>query len=302
MIRSIMGTHSTTLPLHDKALERVIDTFKLLSIRLSSFDAVLAKSVLPISLPPELSSNFVHADHINYLRKLYTDMWHTHHGDGRRTESCYGLVGADHHLLKHAHEVNEAKDHFRIAISAINKSAMPEVQQLLNKRSEKLAQLLQAEGLGRLHLKQCYRHIPILTSRPDSVRFSWYTSGRSITRLTAEDAMKLLLKLDTSQSHIVQQIEKLSAIQHTTMMARIQTQAPVIRANMVWSNPDNSPIRIAKNSPLPLLVPLSPADTLPKHNHLSLTPPTTRSRSLRSDTIIDPEPFLPSLRVHLYRK
>lgn len=297
-----MDMNHTTLQLEDDIFERLLDTFKLLSATLSSFDSALSKSVLPISLPQELSQTFVHADKVNYLRNLYTDVWHTHHGDGRRTESCYGLVGADQHLLTHAHKLNEAKDLFRMAVSAINKSAMPEAQKLLNKRSEKLAQLLHTEGLGRLHLKQCYRHIPILTSRPESVRFSWYTSGRSITRLTASEAMKLLLKLDTSQSHIVKQIEKLSAIKQTTMMARIQTQAPVIRANMVWAGPDKRAIRAAKNSPLPLIVPLLPNDNLPTHNHLSLTPPTTRSRSLRSDTIIDPEPFLPSLRIHLYKK
>ena len=300
MIKQTMGIKKTIIN-DDISPNLVLEAFAELTETIAAFDQQLSLSQLSISLPPEIENHNIQACALNFVRKLYTDIWHKDQHDGRRTQSCYGLVGAEASVISSAERVNQAKDLFRKTIAQINKTDLAFVQHQLNKRSGKIAALLNTEGLGRLHLKQCYRHIPILVSRPEKVRFSWYSSGRSITRLSVDDAMNMLLKLDTSQSHIVQQIEKLSRINSSTMLARIQTQAPVIRANMAWSLPDKTTLRAAKNCPLPLLVPLSDDDTIPEHNHISLTPPVARSRSLRSDTIIDPEPFLPSLRIHLYR-
>lgn len=281
-------------------LNDIIITFEQLKKSLDSFDKKLASSHLPISLPndTEILSSY---EMLEQTRQYYSDIWHSGHQDGRRTQSSYGLVGATIELLDAAEHLNQCKDQLRLSISQIKKSDLSVVSAQLHQRSKRLNASMNQVGLGRLHLKQCYRHIPLLDSRPDNIRFSWYTSGRSIRKLTAHDAMEMLLKLDISQVHISKQIEKLSPLNGTTPLAQIQKQVPVVRANIGWKVNTNSWRRIAKNSPLPILVPLNRDEQLPVHNTLSKTPPEHRSRALRSDSIIDPEPFLPSLRIHLYR-
>ncbi len=282
-------------------LEDITEAFEQLKASLYHFDKLLTLSDLPISLPGEQQIIQTH-DKNQHTRQIYTDIWHSGQQDGRRTLSCYGVVGASPELLDTARQLNQAKDQLRACIGQLKKSELPEISQHLHHRSQRLAAKMNRAGLGRLHLKQCYRHIPLLDTKPDNIRFSWYSSGQSIRKLTAQDAMKLLLKLDTSQMHIDRQIEKLSPLHKNTPLAQIQKQVPVIRANIGWKTDASRWKRIAKNCPLPILIPLSEDDPLPTHNSLSSTPPTQRNRGLRSDSIIDPEPFLPSLRIHLYRK
>ena len=282
-------------------LNDIIDAFEQLKESLSDFDKHLALSRRPISLPGE-TSLILTSDKKQYSRQIYTDIWHSGHQDGRRTQSCFGLVGANPDLLAAAEQLNRCKDQLRTCIGQLKKSELPEISHQLHQRSQAIAASMNQAGLGRLHLKQCYRHIPLVDTKPDNIRFSWYSSGLSIRKLTAHDAMELLLKLDTSQTHINRQIEKLSPLHKNTPLAQIQKQVPVIRANIAWKIDASRWQRIAKNCPLPILIPLGEDDQLPVHNDLSATPPTQRSRALRSDSIIDPEPFLPSLRIHLYRK
>ncbi len=283
-------------------LTNIVDAFEQLTESLLFFDKQLSKSHLPISLPSVDCGATTHQQALEQARYFYTDIWHSDDSDGRRTQSCYGLVGANTTTLEAAIKLNAAKDQLRACVGLLKKSELNTASEQLQRRSQALATTLNNQGLSRIHLKQCYRHIPLIDSTPHNVRFSWYNSGRSIKKLTAESAMQMLLKLDTSQLHIVRQIEKLSPLHKNTKMAQIQTQVPVVRANIAWKTDDNNWRRLAKNCPLPILTPLSDEAELPEHNVLTSAPPTLRSRAQRSDSLIDPEPFLPSLRIHLYRK
>jgi hypothetical protein len=73
-----------------------------------------------------------------------------------------------------------------------------------------------------------------------------------------------------------------------------------MRANIAWKQAQGW-IRQARNCPLPLLFPLAENSPLPEHNRPELEPPTGRQRAERSDARIDPEPFIPSLRIHRYQ-
>jgi hypothetical protein len=55
------------------------------------------------------------------------------------------------------------------------------------------------------------------------------------------------------------------------------------------------------NLSLPLLFGYDPQQPFPAHNDPSLVPQSQRQRQIRSDCRIEPTPFLPSLRLHLYR-
>ncbi|WP_051221611.1 hypothetical protein [Neptunomonas japonica] len=283
-------------------LTNIVDAFEQLTESLLTFDKQLSKSHLAISLPSKELDAFTQQQALEQARYYYSNIWHSDDTDGRRTQSCYGLVGANRETLEAAAKLNTVKDKLRTSVGLLQKSELNTASEQLHQRSKTLAITLNNQGLGRIHLKQCYRHIPLLDSTPHNVRFSWYNSGRSIKKLSAENAMQMLLKLDTSQPHVVRQIEKLSPLHKSTKMAQIQTQVPVVRANIAWKTDDNNWRRLAKNCPLPILTPLLDEAELPEHNLLTSTAPTLRNRAQRSDSLIDPEPFLPSLRIHLYRK
>src|SRR5690554_1680771 len=42
-------------------------------------------------------------------------------------------------------------------------------------------------------------------------------------------------------------------------------------------------------------------NTLPQFNKIELSPPEERNRKVRADLKLDPEPYLPSIRAHLYK-
>lgn len=275
----------------------IVAAFAALERDLKQFDQALSQCERPFSAPhlgdtPDAQKAA--------LRTLLTDIWHSQDGDGRKTRSQWGLIGADDALIAATHALNTSKLHFKQVVGAFNNKQTAQIHNLLQQRHQALALILDRQGLARLHLKQCYRLIPVLDSRPDTIRFSWYTSGRSIRRLTAKDAMEMLLKLDQSQAHIVLQIQRLSPLPQHTPLAQIQTQVPVIRANFAWQTGERQWQRQARNCPLPILIPLQKDDTLPTFNLLAEHPPEQRSRALRADSQIEPEPFLPSLRIHQY--
>lgn len=234
------------------------------------------------------------------LTHLYTNIWYQDGKDGRETQSLWGLVGCSEELFAIALSVNDAKTRFKAAVQDYKNLHGDLPTAHLHKRAEVLAERLHYSGLSRLHLKQCYRLLPLLDEAPTSVRFNWYTSGRSIKRISPQQAEKMLLKLDSSQEHIQIQFKRLASAQQNEDLAQLQTQVPVMRANIVWQKA-SGPERKARNCPLPILFPLKSGQEFPEHNEPDITPPTKRQRQERSDLKIDPEPFLPSLRIHRYK-
>ncbi|MDO6513277.1 DNA replication terminus site-binding protein [Neptuniibacter sp. 2_MG-2023] len=228
-----------------------------------------------------------------------TNIWHLHKGDGRKTDNLYGLIGVPLELIPVIHQLNQTKTNFQNSVK-IFRDQVGDPLSVLKKRSEQLNIELKNQGLARLHLKQCYRLFPVLDSTPAKVAFSWYTSGRSIKKVSVATAEKKLLKMDTSQLHIQLQLEALAKIPQTESLAQLQPQVPLMRANILWKDNEQL-LRKARNAPLPIFFPLDDKENFPEYNVPSLTPPETRKRQQRSDLIIDPEPYLPSLRIHRYR-
>ncbi|WP_261844671.1 DNA replication terminus site-binding protein [Aliamphritea ceti] len=271
----------------------LIEALDILLQRLNDFSTLLPQSNLPFWLPDEQISN------LPQCAALFSDIWYRDGQDGRVTRSQHGLIGADDKLIDLAHSVNAAKQSFQTLATQHRLSQDSDLQNQLTRRESFLAETLQHHGYSRLHLRQCYRLIPIIETRPVKIGFSWYTSGRSIKQLTPEQALQRLQKMDTSQTHIQMQIDALGHLMPGDMLAQLQTQVPVMRANLLWKQDDRM-IRKARNVSLPMLILLQTGETLPEHNQPLSSPPEQRSRNLRSDLKIDPVPFLPSLRVHKY--
>lgn len=239
--------------------------------------------------------------HLTKVTNLYKDIWYQDGQDGRETRSCPGLVEASAEVIAKAKRVNELKDSFRNLVQKIQgkRDTWHSIKSELNHRHIGLQETMLNKGLERIHLKQLYRHIPILDHRPVKAGFSWYTGGRSIKRISVEDAVSLLLKLDSQDEHIQVQLAKVQALPANTPLARVQNQAPLMRANYVFAD-DVSPKRKAQNVSLPVLFPEDVNRPFPSHNIPELDPPEERNRLQRSDLKIELDPFLKSIRVHKY--
>lgn len=285
-------------PSHPAPATELLASFEDLSAALARFSTQLRESGRPLWLPRHDSEAGIAETELAV--SLIADIWYRDGQDGRRTRSRHGLIGASPELLEAARALNDSKAAFQRAAASLNADQLRELPTQLAHRSGRLAELLNLHGLGRIHLKQCYRQLPLLERTPTRVGFNWYSSGRSIRRLTAADAMKLLLKLDQSQPHVQVQLARLSPLPGHTPLAQLQKQVPVMRANIAWKT-DQGWERQARNCPLPLIFPLASGQPLPEHNRPDLQPPSGRQRAERSDARIDPEPFLPSLRIHRYQ-
>lgn len=280
--------------LKNNSAVELLESLEQLQQDLSAFCEQVQRSNYPFWLPGERITQ------LDQAAQLYADIWYRDGQDGRTTLSHYGLIGADSQLIELAQRTNQSKQQFQKLASRYRLSEHSDLQETLHRRSQELNRILNRQGASRLHLKQCYRLIPIAEPRPERIGFSWYTSGRSIRKLTPAEAQDKLLKMDTSQPHIQQQLAAVGALRPGDMLAQIQTQVPVMRANLVWKQ-DKQTVRQARNTSLPILVALTDDNpTLPAYNEPPAKPPESRNRLERSDLKIDPQPYLPSLRAHRY--
>lgn len=217
------------------------------------------------------------------------------------------MIAADDTLLRAVGHANEAKDAFFNAMASIKK-AYPQRISLLKyelahrkSRFDYVNQHLRRSGLARLHLKQTWRHIPTIEQPAVSIRMAWFTSGKSIRRLTVQEAEKKLLMMDTEAPHIRIQLQKLAGIPSSEPLAVVQDLTPQMRANVFYAEPlPDGRLRRALNKNLPLFLPCENG-LLPSHNQPPSQPTKQRVRSVRSDLKLEDDPFLPSLRVYRYR-
>ena len=287
---------------------QLVEAFDHLILSLNTFCDALKKLKPRIWLPLTEQEKELNINPIDKAVTYYKDLWYTDGQDGRETRSCFGIIGASEVLIEFAQAVNHRKQMFQQAVKAIqkNKPLWEHTSESINERHPQVRETLLFNRLARVHLKQCYRQIPMVPDKPNKVGFSWYKSGRSIKRITVEDAIASLENLDTSSKHIQTQLSLVSTYPLDMPLAKVQQLAPIMRANLVF--PQLSPEgdvtnrRQAMNISLPLLIPLEVGEEFPSHNAPPLQPPEKRTRLDRSDILIEAEPFLPSIRVHRYAK
>lgn len=239
-----------------------------------------------------------------WLRQALLDFWYQDGQDGRATRAHVGLVAADEAMLDKVATANAAKAAFAALLARIREEApglIPEAKAVLPFRHPALHDHLRGQGLARLHLKQCWRAIPVAEAPLARVRLAWYASGRSIKRLTVREAEQKLLALDSEADHVRIQLRRLAGIPSGEPLAQVQRQAPLMRANLFFREPlADGRVRRAMNVALPLFVP-APEGRLPDHNLPPPAPPEKRTRARRSDEKLEDAPFLPSLRIYRYR-
>lgn len=239
---------------------------------------------------------------INKACTILSDFWYQDGQDGRETRSCFGFIAVPDSTLELANTVNQLKDTLKQHVQILqkqNKQHWLELKGELARRHPSLQTQMHFSGLSRLHLKQTWRTITVINRTPVRIGFNWYHSGRSIQKVTVQQAYDALTRLDTSSPHIQTQLSAVSQLASHTPLAKVQNLAPTMRANLFYDDGE-SPLRHAMNISLPILFKAGNEKTLPQHNEPEIEPPTERQRAVRSDRKIEDNPFLPSIRVHRY--
>ena len=95
------------------------------------------------------------------ISAVLNQLYYIDNQDPREIIVCPGFVGASPLTIKLAVAVNECKESFKKSVLSLKTA----------KISMKKTETLNAVGLSRLHLKQCYRKIPILSHFPHKI--SW---------------------------------------------------------------------------------------------------------------------------------
>lgn len=217
---------------------------------------------------------------------------------------CAGFLGASQLTLEKARNVNLCKNRFKQAIlelksiklSANDPNLLAGFSEILL-RSPSTSNALRNVGLSRLHLKQCYRKIPILEAPPAKISWTW-AHTRSIKKISLSTAQSLLLKRG-NDSGIEIQLKKLGSLAPNETLAIVQELAPHLRANIVFHLPEGDK-RIMIKGPIPIFFPAEPNAPYPQFTAPVKKCDKNQMRSTRSDVKLDPQVFLPAIRAHRY--
>lgn len=218
-----------------------------------------------------------------------------------------GLIAASQPTLMSLTRLNEAKDKFKAAMLALKKAKISiqdpyfvaPFERLLKTRDSVVATSLKKMGLARLHLKQCYRRIPLFLDKPQKVSWTW-ANTRAITRVSVfEVKQKLMQRKMTPQ--ITMELQKLARLSEHEPLAIVQELAPHLRANILMRNNEGKETRLMVKGPIPLVYLEKDHGVLPEFKPPSEKRARDPNRVVRSDVKLDMEVFIPSLRVHRYK-
>jgi hypothetical protein len=241
---------------------------------------------------------------LSHRERAYAVISSVEYEDGQAPKEilvCPGIIGASPETLAIVNAVNQAKEKFkqtvlilkRNKINLNEKSFLDSFNSALPQREGNTSKALKKMGLARLHLKQCYRKIPILAEVPLKITWTW-AHTRSIRKIDKLKA-KALLEKRTKDLGIQQQLQNLDSIATEEPLAIVQELAPHLRANILFPNQQ----RIMVKGPIPIFFPAE------HHESPIFKPPgqkkdKDKNRVIRADLQIDPELFLPAIHAHRY--
>ncbi|NVK11153.1 MAG: hypothetical protein HWD83_04045 [Gammaproteobacteria bacterium] len=232
------------------------------------------------------------------ISESITKLFYQDDRDGRVTDQVQAVVIIDDQQMALIHSINGIKSRFKNSVSQLRQANPKQISHwqnaVFNQGGRGRTQLAEHQ-VGRLHLKQAWRRLNVIDQTVEKIQFAWYKSGRSITKLSQQEVLDRLLRAEKQGRPIANDWKAMANTQSTDVFAMVQTQAPLIRANVFLESGE----RFALNASTPLF--LAAQTTLPQ-----ITPATalgeTKTRQTRSDTKIEAKPFLDVIRVHRYAK
>ncbi len=285
----------------------ILDKFSCLNsylIELNQCISIFDKNYPAWLLPPKIMK-FETSDHRIIASKFFQQIEFLNVQKPKEILIAPGIFACSKKTYNLIHKINEAKDNFKEAIIKFKKENLKiadadfteQFEKLLKERPSSVATNLKKMGLARLHLKQCYRKIPILNSRPKKVSWTW-ANTRSIKKIDIETARKMLLKHKQDEG-ILHQLNKLSMLDPSEKLAIVQELAPHLRANIVTTSADETNRFMLKGT-VPIFYLNEECLPLPAYHPPSEKKGKDTNRQVRNDIKLDPVPFLPAIRAHKY--
>lgn len=235
--------------------------------------------------------------------KGYSELFYGNNAeDGRHTDIWIGALGVCEDVLTLATLVNSRKDQFQTAVQNA-RNQIQELHKVTYAGANKSFRGLMADiGLSQLSLRQAYRHIPILTETPKSIGFSFSSGGRSIKRLSPEQALSILIKSGFSGENIEIERKKIERLSPDTVLAQVHPQAGYFKANIRFAASGESDEIRKQTMPvfLPILYLNNSEQSLVKP--LFLPPQKKAERKQRNDRKLEKEPFVKSLSLYSYKQ
>lgn len=283
---------------------KVLDSYTNLQVAMQNLSLHLAsESHRPAWMQPLAYPTLHHDSPHQAALNLIQQLQYQEGQEGREILIGVGLFGVSQSTFDLLTEINERKSEFKYNILTLKAQDIKttdewlalEFEALLHKtRNQETQDTLARTGLSRLHLKQCYRQIPLLQQRPEKVSWSW-ANTRSIKKITKHDAI-ILLRKKGSDEGIQTQIARIEAMPKDEQLAIIQNLCPHLRTNIVM-NSDEGVKRFMLKGSLPLFY-VDDGQPLPE-----CCPPKLHKqsgRAQRNDVKLDPQPFAPAIRAHRY--
>ena len=229
---------------------------------------------------------------LSLARDIYRNIWVEDQAtDARETPVVIGALAADSEALQCAAEINRYKDQLKNQLTELREQLS---RGLSRAGSDKAFRRYLSEiGLGRLSLRQVYRHIPILNDSPKSIAFSFSTKGKSVKRILVSEAVNLLQRSGFSGAHIDAQMDRLMELPGHYMLAQVQHLAAYYKANIRYSDGRRETLPVF----LPILFPSSSESVmLPDVLHEA-----QRASKARRDHTLEDTAYIPSLRLYRYQ-
>lgn len=280
--------------------------------------------------PTHLETNFSSHSDLERISQFVSQLEYLPGQDPREILVLPAILAGTPKVIEAAYKVNDAKHEFKRSILtlkdtkiSLHDSTLQEhFETLLGHSTPSARRVLRKMGLARLHLKQCYRTIPILVEPPHKISWTW-AHTRSIKRISKEEADAMLSKRGKDAGIEIQR-HKLAALPAHEKLAIVQELAPHLRANLVFykskrsgmsdehraetlvdindsRSEDNIEVqRMMIKGAMPLLYPWEPLSTLPKIKCPSEKQQKNSDRRLRADVKLDPIAFLPAIHAHRY--
>jgi hypothetical protein len=283
---------------------QVLETFSALHKAMQALgNTLLSETKRPAWMQPLKYPTLHHDSPHQAALNLIQQLQYQEGQEGREILIGVGLFAVSQSTYEQVQDINKLKAAFKYSILTLKAQNIKntdewlalEFEALLNKtRNEYTQDTLTRTGLSRLHLKQCYRQIPLLSQRPSKVTWSW-ANTRSIKKITKQDAIALLQKKGSDEG-IQDQIQRIEALDKEEQLAIVQTLCPHLRTNIVMDTPEGVKRFMLKGS-LPLFY-VDDGQPLPE-----CCPPKIQKqseRAQRNDVRLDPQPFAPAIRAHRY--
>lgn len=283
---------------------KVLDSYTELQAAIQNLSKHLAVEVhRPAWLQPLPYPTLHHDSPHHAALNLIQQLQYQEGQEGREILIGVGLFGVSQETFNQLTLINQLKSAFKYNILTLKAQDIKttdewlalEFEALLHKtRHQETQDTLMRTGLSRLHLKQCYRQIPLLSQRPEKVSWSW-ANTRSIKKITKADAIALLKKKGSDEG-IQTQIARIETMPPQEQLAIIQNLCPHLRTNIVMNSHEGVKRFMLKGS-LPLFY-VDDGQPLPEYCPPKLQKQSGRAQ--RNDVKLDPVPFAPAIRAHRY--